>query len=130
MGLYVDVANLAMNGGYGMRYDVLREFACRDSAEPMRLNAYVSFDAERAEFVEERRCGQQIRLEHQRTVRAVGAVLDYLIVLVGQQHPGDEPAGIFGQVDELIWGGGGEAVDQWQLLIERLGGKVRRGGGV
>lgn len=50
VGLYVDVANLAMNGGYGMRYDVLREFACRDSAEPMRLNAYVSFDAERAEF--------------------------------------------------------------------------------
>lgn len=50
VGLYVDVANLAMNGGYGMRYDVLREFACRDNAEPMRLNAYVSFDAERAEF--------------------------------------------------------------------------------
>ena len=50
VGLYVDVANLAMNGGYGMRYDVLREFACRDNAEPVRLNAYVSFDAERAEF--------------------------------------------------------------------------------
>ncbi len=49
VGLYVDVANLAMNGGYGMRYDVLREFACRDSAEPIRLNAYVSFDGERAE---------------------------------------------------------------------------------
>ena len=49
VGLYVDVANLAMNGGYGMRYDVLREFACRDSAEPIRLNAYVSFDGERAD---------------------------------------------------------------------------------
>jgi hypothetical protein len=31
-----------------MRYDVLREFACRDGSELMRLNAYVSYDAERA----------------------------------------------------------------------------------
>jgi uncharacterized LabA/DUF88 family protein len=49
VGLYVDVANLARNGGYGMRYDVLREFACRGDAEAIRLNAYVSFDADRAE---------------------------------------------------------------------------------
>jgi uncharacterized LabA/DUF88 family protein len=49
VGIYVDAANLARNGGYGMRYDVLREFACRGSAEPVRLNAYVTFDAERAE---------------------------------------------------------------------------------
>ena len=33
-----------MNGGFGMRYEVLRQFACRDGAVPMRLNAYVSFD--------------------------------------------------------------------------------------
>jgi len=31
-----------------MRYDILREFACRDGSEPIRLNAYVSYDAERA----------------------------------------------------------------------------------
>lgn len=49
VGVYVDVANLARNGGYGMRYEILREFATRDSAEPVRLNAYVAFDAERAE---------------------------------------------------------------------------------
>lgn len=49
VGVYVDAANLARNGGYGMRYDVLREFACRGDAEPVRLNAYVSFDADRAE---------------------------------------------------------------------------------
>lgn len=49
VGVFVDVANLARNGGYGMRYDVLREFACRGDAEPVRLNAYVSYDAERAE---------------------------------------------------------------------------------
>jgi len=49
VGVYIDVANLARNGGYRMRYDVLREFACRGNAEPVRLNAYVSFDADRSE---------------------------------------------------------------------------------
>src|SRR5690554_3901868 len=48
VGVYVDVANLVRNGGYGMRYEVLREFACRDGAELVRLNAYVSFDVDRA----------------------------------------------------------------------------------
>lgn len=48
IGVYVDTANMYRNGGFRMRYDVLREFACRDGAEPVRLNAYVSFDAERA----------------------------------------------------------------------------------
>lgn len=48
-GVYIDVANLAMNGGFGMRYEVLRQFASRDGAEPVRLNAYVSFDPDRAE---------------------------------------------------------------------------------
>lgn len=48
VGVYVDVVNMYRNGGQRMRYDVLREFACRDLADPMRLNAYVSFDAERA----------------------------------------------------------------------------------
>ncbi|OUD14524.1 NYN domain-containing protein [Thioflexithrix psekupsensis] len=48
LGVYVDVANVNRNGGYGMQYDILREFACRDGAEPIRLNAYVSFDVERA----------------------------------------------------------------------------------
>src|SRR6266511_3057700 len=49
VGVYIDVANLTRNGGYGMRYDVLREFACRGGAEPIRLNAYVSYDEQRAE---------------------------------------------------------------------------------
>ena len=44
----MDVANIARNGGYGMRFDILRDFACRDYGEPMRLNAYVAYDAERA----------------------------------------------------------------------------------
>jgi uncharacterized LabA/DUF88 family protein len=49
VGVYVDVANIALNGGYGMRYEVLREFASRDGAEPTRLNAYVVYDEERGE---------------------------------------------------------------------------------
>lgn len=48
VGLYIDVANLSLNGGFGLRYDVLREFVCRGGAEPMRLNAYVSYDSDRA----------------------------------------------------------------------------------
>lgn len=48
VGVYVDVANITMNGGRGMRYDVLRAFAARDGAIPQRLNAYVAFDEARA----------------------------------------------------------------------------------
>jgi uncharacterized LabA/DUF88 family protein len=48
VGVYVDVANINRNGGYGMGYELLREFACRDKGEALRLNAYVSFDAEKA----------------------------------------------------------------------------------
>ncbi len=48
IGLYIDVANITRNGGYGMRFDILRDFACRDSGEPIRLNAYVAYDEERA----------------------------------------------------------------------------------
>ncbi|MDM8530348.1 NYN domain-containing protein [Anaerolineales bacterium HSG25] len=49
VGVYVDVANMYFNGGRRMQYDALREFTCRDGAEPLRLNAYVSFDVERAQ---------------------------------------------------------------------------------
>ena len=47
IGVYVDVANMMRNGGYGMQYDVLRQFACRDGGQAIRLNAYVSYDRER-----------------------------------------------------------------------------------
>lgn len=49
VGVYVDAANIVRNGGYGMRYEVLREFACRDGAEASRLNTYVVYDEERGE---------------------------------------------------------------------------------
>ncbi len=48
VGLYIDAANIQYNGGWGMAYDVLREFACRDGGVPLRLNSYVTYDAERA----------------------------------------------------------------------------------
>lgn len=59
VGVYVDGANISMNGGYGMRYDVLREFAARDGAEIVRLNAYLSFDPRRAGEDEVYRRGQE-----------------------------------------------------------------------
>ena len=58
IGVYVDVANLGMNGGFGMRYEVLRAFACRGGGEMVRLNAYVSFDADRAQTDEEYKAKQ------------------------------------------------------------------------
>ena len=46
VGVYVDVSNIAQNGGYGMQYDVLREYACRNNGVAIRLNAYVAYDEE------------------------------------------------------------------------------------
>ena len=48
VGVYIDVSNIAQNGGYGMHYDVLRDFACRNHGNAMRLNAYVAYDEEKA----------------------------------------------------------------------------------
>lgn len=58
VGVFVDSNNIRMNGGYGMRYDVLREYAVRDGAELLRLNAYLSFDRQRAEEDDVYRRGQ------------------------------------------------------------------------
>ncbi len=46
VGVYVDSSNVAMNGGYGIHYDVLREFSCRNEGVAMRLNAYIAYDEE------------------------------------------------------------------------------------
>lgn len=55
VGVYVDVSNVAQNGGFGMQYDVLRRFACRNYGIAMRLNAYVAYNEEMAEQNEEYR---------------------------------------------------------------------------
>ncbi|MCB0262815.1 MAG: NYN domain-containing protein [Calditrichaeota bacterium] len=48
VGIYIDAANLQINGGYGMKFDILREFACHDNGKAVRLNIYVTYDEERA----------------------------------------------------------------------------------
>ncbi|WP_321935451.1 NYN domain-containing protein [Paraburkholderia sp. J8-2] len=48
-GVYVDASNIDLNGGYGLRYDVLRDLACRGGGEPQRLNVYLAYDERRAE---------------------------------------------------------------------------------
>ena len=48
VGIWVDGPYVSLNGAHGMRYDVLREFATRDGAEPIRMNVYVAWDEERA----------------------------------------------------------------------------------
>ena len=65
VGVYVDTENITRNGGRGLRYDVLREFACRDGADALRLNSYTSFDAERAQTDE----------DYKRNVRSFQAAL-------------------------------------------------------
>jgi uncharacterized LabA/DUF88 family protein/cold shock CspA family protein len=47
VGIYVDAVNVTMNGGYGLRYDILRMFACRSGALAARLNVYLCYDPER-----------------------------------------------------------------------------------
>lgn len=62
VGVYVDASNISLNGGYSMRYDVLRDLACRSDAEPQRLNVYLAFDERRAE--EDREYGTKARRWH------------------------------------------------------------------
>lgn len=47
IGIYIDAINVTMNGGYGLRYDTLRNFACRGGGIASRLNVYLCFDSER-----------------------------------------------------------------------------------
>lgn len=48
MGIFVDAINVTLNGGFGLRYDILRTFACRGEATPSRLNVYLAYDERRA----------------------------------------------------------------------------------
>ncbi len=46
-GVYVDAANINQNGGWGMRYDILKKVATRGTAHLLRANAYVVRDKDR-----------------------------------------------------------------------------------
>jgi len=48
VGVFVDAENVRFNGGYQMRYDILRRFAARNGGTLQRLNTYLAFDRERA----------------------------------------------------------------------------------
>jgi uncharacterized LabA/DUF88 family protein len=48
VGVFVDVSNIYLSGGGRMRYDVLRQYAMTHGVI-QRLDAYVSFDVERAQ---------------------------------------------------------------------------------
>lgn len=64
MGVFVDAENVRYNGGYQMRYDVLRRYAARSGGELLRLNTYMAFDSERAredyEYAKKARAYQQM----------------------------------------------------------------------
>jgi uncharacterized LabA/DUF88 family protein len=48
VGIYVDAVNVTMNGGFGLRYDILRKFSGRDGSAPSRMNVYLAYDERRA----------------------------------------------------------------------------------
>jgi len=64
VGVFVDAENVRYNGGYQMRYDLLRRFAARGGGVLQRLNTYMAFDAERArddlEYAKKARTYQQM----------------------------------------------------------------------
>ena len=64
VGVFVDAENVRYNGGYQMRYDVLRRFAAREGGNLQRLNTYLAFDLERAkedhEYAKKSRAYQQM----------------------------------------------------------------------
>jgi uncharacterized LabA/DUF88 family protein len=47
-GVFVDAENIKFNGGYQLRYDILRRFAARNNGTLLRLNTYIAYDQERA----------------------------------------------------------------------------------
>ena len=69
VGVFVDAENVRYNGGYQMRYDVLRRFAAREGGNLQRLNTYLAFDSERAR--EDQEYGKTSRA-YQQMVRDFG----------------------------------------------------------
>lgn len=48
VGIYIDGENINRNGGYNMRYDVLKAY-CSQNELALRMNTYLSYDAAKAE---------------------------------------------------------------------------------
>lgn len=47
VGIYVDAISVSQNGGFGLRYDTLRQYACRKGDRIGRANVYMAIDQER-----------------------------------------------------------------------------------
>ena len=90
VGIFVDVSNIVMNGGFGMRYDILHAFACRDGASAMRLNAYVSFDQERAKT-------DSLYLDKQERFHSVLRDLGYKVIIKETKWYKDETGSRIGK---------------------------------
>lgn len=47
-GIFVDALSVSYNGGFGLRFDLLRKFALRDGSVTGRFNVYLAIDSDRA----------------------------------------------------------------------------------
>ncbi|MBF0188259.1 MAG: NYN domain-containing protein [Magnetococcales bacterium] len=68
-GVFVDAANITLNGGWGMDYGVLRTFAERGAAVGLRFNTYIAYDKDRADVDPEYRKKTHL---YQNTLRKKG----------------------------------------------------------
>lgn len=46
-GIFLDIENLTRNGGWGLRYDVVKDLAAAQGTAVLRANAYLAIDVER-----------------------------------------------------------------------------------
>jgi uncharacterized LabA/DUF88 family protein len=69
IGVFVDAENVRYNGGYQLRYDILRLFAARYGGSLLRLNTYIAYDQDRAK--EDPEYGRRART-YQQMVREFG----------------------------------------------------------
>lgn len=88
VGVYVDAFDITIHGGFGLRYDVLRKFACRDNSFPARLNVYLAYDTDRAKDDENYR---------QKTERFCEVLRDfeYKVIQIPVKHRKDLETGTY-----------------------------------
>lgn len=68
-GIFLDIENLTRNGGWGIRYEVIKDMAASQGATVLRANAYMAIDEER----ESREPGMhQRRREYRNAIRRNG----------------------------------------------------------
>ena len=87
VGVFVDAENIKLNGGFQMRYDILRRFAARDGGTLLRLNTYLAFDRERAATDMEY---QRKSYAYQQTVREFG----WKVIIKEVRHYTDEEGNV------------------------------------